>query len=128
MCNMEIIIIFNLKCCCRKKKNLSREEIKVRLISHLSLWVFSSGEILTNDCPEENNQGYKLFCCPCGAVTKNSPANAGDAKDAGLSPESGKFSGIGNGNTFQWQHTCLENSMEKGAWRATFHGVAKSLS
>ena len=41
------------------------------------------------DCPEENNQGYKLFCCPGGALAKNSPANAGDAKDAGLTPKSG---------------------------------------
>ena len=55
---------------------------------------------------------------------KNSPANAGDAGDVGLIPGLGR-SGAGNGNPLQY--SCLENSMDRGAWRATVHRVAKEL-
>ena len=55
-------------------------------------------------------------------MVKNLPVKAGDA---GLIPESGRYPGGGNGNPLQ--HSCLENSMDRGAWRATVHGVAKSL-
>ena len=58
---------------------------------------------------------------PGGTVVKNLPANAGDA---GLIPESGRFTGGGNGNLLQC--SCLEIPMDRGAWRATVHGVAKS--
>ena len=51
-------------------------------------------------------------------------ANAGGTKDAGLIPGSGRSPGIGNGNPLQY--SCLENSMDRGACRATVHGVAKS--
>ena len=44
--------------------------------------------------------------------------------DTGLIPGSGRSSGVGNGNPFQY--SCLENSMNKGAWKATVHGVTKS--
>ena len=47
----------------------------------------------------------------------------GDAGDTGLIPGSGRSSGVGNGNPLQT--SCLENSMDRGAWRATVHGVAK---
>ena len=57
-------------------------------------------------------------------MVKNLPANAGDAKDTGLIPGSGKPPGEGNGNPLQY--SCLENSMGRGAWHATVHGVAKS--
>ena len=53
-------------------------------------------------------------------MIKNPPANAGDA---GLMPGSVRFPGVGNGNPLQY---CLENSMDRGAWWATVHGVAKS--
>ena len=52
---------------------------------------------------------------------KNPPANAGDVRDAGLIPGLGRSSGIGNGNSLQY--SCLENPMDRGAWRATVHGV-----
>ena len=61
---------------------------------------------------------------PGGAVVKNPPANAGDARNVGLIPGLGRFPGVGNGNSFQY--SCLENSMDRGAWWATVHGVAKS--
>ena len=57
-------------------------------------------------------------------VVKNSPANAGDLGDLGLIPGRGKSLGGGNGNSLQY--SCLENPMDRGAWRATVHRVAKS--
>ena len=56
-------------------------------------------------------------------VVKNPPANAGDAKDAGSIPGSGRSPGEGNGNPLQYY--CLENPMDRGAWQATVHGVTK---
>ena len=56
-------------------------------------------------------------------LVKNLPANAGDARDAGLIPESGRSPGGGHGNTLQ--ASCLENPMDRGAWRATPHGVTR---
>ena len=46
------------------------------------------------------------------------------AKDKSLIPGSGRSPGVGNGNPPQY--SCLENSMDKGAWQATEHGVAKT--
>ena len=57
-------------------------------------------------------------------VVKNPPANAGDTRDAGLIPESGRSLGVGNGNPLLY--SCLENSMDRGAWRVTVHRVIKS--
>ena len=57
-------------------------------------------------------------------MIKNPSANAGDAEDMGLIPGSGRVSGEGNGNPLQY--SCLENSMDREAWRATVHGVTKS--
>jgi len=61
---------------------------------------------------------------PGGAVVKNQPANAGDARDMGSIPESGKSPAVGNGNPLQY--SCLENSMDRGAWWATVHGLEQS--
>ena len=57
-------------------------------------------------------------------VVKNLPANAGDIRDAGTIPGSGRSSGGGHGNPLQY--SCLENPMHRGAWHATFHRVLKS--
>ena len=57
-----------------------------------------------------------------GSVVKNPPANAGDA---GLIPGSGRTPGEGNGTPLQY--SWVENSMDKGTWQATFHGVPKDL-
>ena len=51
-------------------------------------------------------------------------ANAGDAGDAGSIPGLGRSPGEGNGNPFQY--SCLENPIDKRAWQATVHGVAKN--
>ena len=61
---------------------------------------------------------------PGGEVVKNLPANAGDTRDPGLIHVSGRSPGEGNGYPFQY--SCLENSMDRGAWWATTHGVTKS--
>ena len=57
-------------------------------------------------------------------VVKNLPANAGDVRDVGSIPGSGRSHGEGNGSSLQY--SCLENPMDRGAWRATVHGVTKS--
>ena len=55
-------------------------------------------------------------------VAKN--ANAGDIKDEGLIPGSGRSPGGGHGNLLQY--SCLENPVDRGAWWATLHRVARS--
>ena len=57
-------------------------------------------------------------------VLKNSTANAGDMRDAGLIPESGRSPGEGHSN--QLWCSCLENPMDSGAWWAMVHRVTKS--
>ena len=59
-----------------------------------------------------------------GLVVKNLPANEGDIRDMGPIPGSGRSPGGEHGNPLQY--SCLENSMDRGAWWATVHGVAKS--
>ena len=56
-----------------------------------------------------------------GSARKESACNAGDL---GSIAGSGRSSGEGNGNPFQY--SCLEDPTDRGAWRATVHGVAKS--
>ena len=51
-------------------------------------------------------------------------ADTGDARDVGLIPRLGRSPRVGNGNPFQY--FCLENSMDRGAWQATVHGIAES--
>ena len=55
---------------------------------------------------------------------KESACNAGDAGDAGLIPGSEISPGEGTGISFQY--SCLENTMDRGAWQATVQRVAKS--
>ena len=50
---------------------------------------------------------------PGGTVVKNPPANAGDTRDTGSIPGSGKSPGVGNVN--QLQYSCWENSMDRAA-------------
>ena len=54
---------------------------------------------------------------PSGTVVKNLPANARDTSNEGSIPGLGKSPGVGNGNPLP--HSCLENSMDRGAWWAT---------
>ena len=56
-------------------------------------------------------------------MAKNLPANAEDERDVGSISGSGKSSGVGNGNPLQYSY--LENPVDRGAWQATVHGVAR---
>ena len=60
---------------------------------------------------------------PSGSVVKNLPAKAGDTGDFILG--SGRSPGGGNGSPLQY--SCQKNPMDRGAWRATVHGVTKNL-
>ena len=67
--------------------------------------------------PSKEYRGASLVA----QMVKASACNAGDL---GLIPGRGRFSGEGNGNPLQY--SCLENSMDGGAWWVTVHEVAKS--
>ena len=57
-------------------------------------------------------------------AVKNPPAKAEDTRDTGSIPGLGRSPGGGHGSPLQY--SCLEKPMDRGAWRATVHGVAKS--
>ena len=61
------------------------------------------------------------FGLPCGSGNKESACNA---EDPGSIPGSGRSPGEGNGNLLKY--SCLENSMDRGAWRTTVLGIKKS--
>ena len=70
-----------------------------------------------------NHEQTKNAGFPGGSVVKNLPVNAGDTGDKGLIPGLGRSPGEGNGNPLQY--SCQGNPMDRGAWQATLHGVAK---
>ena len=57
-------------------------------------------------------------------MVKNLPTNAGDLRDVGSIPGSGRFPGVRNGNPLQYPH--LENPIDRGAFGAAVPGVSKS--
>ena len=59
-----------------------------------------------------------------GKKKKNLPANAGDIRDTGSTPESGRSPGGEHGNSLQY--SCLENPTDREPWRVMIHRVAKS--
>ena len=65
----------------------------------------------------------KFPAFPGGSVVKNLPASAGEARDVGSIPGLGRSPAVGNSNPLQY--SCLENSIDRAAWRATVHGVAE---
>ena len=70
-------------------------------------------------CCSDRGRGREGF--PDVSVVKNPPASAGESSST---PQSGRAPGEGNDNPLQY--SCLENSMARGAWWATVHGVTKS--
>ena len=68
--------------------------------------------------------GYHKVASHMVLVVENLPANAGVIRDMGLIPRWGRSPGGGHGNSFQY--SCLEKPMDRGAWRATVHRMAKS--
>ena len=73
----------------------------------------------TQESKSDRAQGF-----PGGSVVKNPAANAGDSRDAGSIPGSGRSPGKESGNPLQY--SCLGNSMDRGPWQAIVHGVAKN--
>ena len=69
-------------------------------------------------------QQLPFLASPAALAVKNLPAKAGDIRDAGSIPESGRSPGERHGDPLQ--NSCLENSMDRGAWCAMTHRVAKS--
>ena len=70
--------------------------------------------VLSNQSSAKEYHLNSLISDTSGEVVKNLPANVGDARDVGLIPES-RRSGEGNCNPFQY--SCLENPMDREAWR-----------
>ena len=67
---------------------------------------------------------YSAGELPHWLSSKESACNAGDTGDLSSIPESGRSLGGGNDNPLQY--SCLGNSMDRGAWRDTDHGITKS--
>ena len=66
----------------------------------------------------------KAMASQVALVVKNPPASAGDPRDLGSIPGSGRSPGGGHGNPLQY--SCVEKAMDRGAWWATVLGVPKS--
>ena len=60
---------------------------------------------------------------PGGTDLKDLPDSAGNTRDTGLIPGSGRSPGVGNSSPLQY--SCLENSMDRGTWQATILGLKK---
>ena len=71
--------------------------------------------------PKKRGAQRNILVFPGGSDGKASAYNVGDT---GSIPGLGRSSGEGNGTPLQY--SCLENPMDRGAWQATVHGVAKS--
>ena len=72
----------------------------------------------------EDMQKVEVWASQVALVVKNSPANAGGVRDVPSIPGSGRSPGGGHSNPLQYSF--LENLMDRGAWRAIVHRVAKS--
>ena len=69
---------------------------------------------------------YSYLGFPGGSDDKESACHEGDPGDASSIPGSGRSPGEGNGNPLQY--SCLDNSMDRGAWQAIVHGVTKMVT
>ena len=83
-----------------------------------------SSDVIQDKVDFKSKQMPIMGASQVALVVKDPPANAGDTGDVGSIPGSGRSPGTGNGNPLQY--SCLQNSMDKRAWRATVHGVSKS--
>ena len=72
---------------------------------------------------EQSDSIIHLGASQVALVVKSLPASAGDSRDSGSIPGSGRSPGGGNGNPFQC--SCLGNPMDRGAWRVTVRGAAE---
>ena len=86
------------------------------------------GELWSQAYLSSCSRGPQITSRTCGLsqvvlVVKNLPDGAGDVGDPGSIPGSGRFPGRGQSNPLQY--SCLESPMDRGAWQATVHRVAK---
>ena len=86
-----------------------------------TVWQFLNGKKQLQITYVINNLYPEYGGFPGGSLVKSPPANAGDIRDEGSIPGSGRSLEEGNGNSLQY--SCMENIMDKGAWQATFHWV-----
>ena len=81
-------------------------------------------ELRIHDVHSMHGVIFYLLHTGCGTTSKEPAFHAGDVGDMGSIPGSGRSWGEGHANPLQY--SCLENTMDRGAWRATIHKVAKS--
>ena len=93
-------------------------------ISQYSVFQTESGCLSLDTVHIRSRGGSLLWGFPGGSVAKNLPANAGVARNVVWIPVSGRSPGEGNGSPLQG--SCLETRTDRGAWRGTVLGVAKS--
>ena len=93
-----------------------------QILLSTSFNIYHQKNSILNFLFETSSQQRDFF--PGGASSKESSCHCRDPRDMGSISGSGGSPGEGNGNPLQC--SCLENSMDRGAWWATVHGVAKS--
>uniref|UniRef100_A0AC11E9P4 Solute carrier family 66 member 2 n=1 Tax=Ovis aries TaxID=9940 RepID=A0AC11E9P4_SHEEP len=98
-------------------------EVRVANELNLKRRVFSAADNKDGEVRVPPGQSF-LGVSQVALVIKNIPANEGDLRDASLVPGLGRSPGEERGNPLQY--SCLENPMDRGAWRAIVHRVAKS--
>ena len=110
------------------KKQVFSVWAEVKKVSKSLFWhVFSKYSFSVFGKLKSVSQPYRLdssVIVVLSLVVKNPPANAGDVRDTGLIPGSGRSSGGGHGNPLQY--SCLENPMDRGACWVRVHGVAQN--
>ena len=86
-------------------------------------WSEDTLQCCVNFCCTSKWFRYIYWASQVVLVVKNLPDNAGDIRDLGSVPGSGRSPGGGHGNPLQY--SCLQNPRDRGTWWATVHGVAK---
>ena len=87
-------------------------------------WILFSSVLVSRRNNGNSSCFCRSLCFPGGTSGKEPAANAGNIKDVGSVPGSGRFPGGGHGNPLQY--SCLENLMDRGYCRARVHRVSKS--
>ena len=89
------------------------------------IFFFNQMQTFNDMAPIDIRRYYSVQAFQLVLVVKKPSANAGDARDASSIPGLGRSPGEGTDNPFRY--SCLENPMDRDAWRATVHTVIKCL-